>query len=243
MQFRTIATAQRRPHPATLALKRCLDVVGAIAGLVLLSPVFLIVAIAIKRGTAGPVFFRQQRVGQDGRLFTMVKFRSMTVDAPRRGSALTVRADKRITRVGRFLRESKLDELPQLVNVLVGDMSLVGPRPEVPEFMRFYSPEQRETIVSMRPGLTDYAAILFRDESALLDQSGDPIDVYRRLIMPIKFRHYERYSHEIGMMTDLRIILATALLLTIGRAPSWLRIEGELLAPPVLQGDGAAAGT
>jgi lipopolysaccharide/colanic/teichoic acid biosynthesis glycosyltransferase len=243
MQFRTIATAQRRPHPATLALKRCLDVVGAIAGLVLLSPVFLIVAIAIKRGTAGPVFFRQQRVGQDGRLFTMVKFRSMTVDAPRRGSALTLRADKRITRVGRFLRNSKLDELPQLVNVLVGDMSLVGPRPEVPEFMRFYSPEQRATIVSMRPGLTDYAAILFRDESALLDQSGDPIDVYRRLIMPIKFRHYERYSHEIGMMTDLRIILATALLLTIGRAPSWLRIEGELLAPPVLQGDGAAAGT
>jgi lipopolysaccharide/colanic/teichoic acid biosynthesis glycosyltransferase len=243
MQFRTIATAQRRPHPATLALKRCLDVVGAIAGLVLLSPVFLIVAIAIKRGTAGPVFFRQQRVGQDGRLFTMVKFRSMTVDAPRRGSALTLRADKRITRVGRFLRNSKLDELPQLVNVLVGDMSLVGPRPEVPEFMRFYSPEQRATIVSMRPGLTDYAAMLFRDESALLDQSGDPIDVYRRLIMPIKFRHYERYSHEIGMMTDLRIILATALLLTIGRAPSWLRIEGELLAPPVLQGDGAAAGT
>jgi lipopolysaccharide/colanic/teichoic acid biosynthesis glycosyltransferase len=109
--------------------------------------------------------------------------------------------------------------------------------------MRFYSPEQRATIVSMRPGLTDYAAMLFRDESALLDQSGDPIDVYRRLIMPIKFRHYERYSHEIGMMTDLRIILATALLLTIGRAPSWLRIEGELLAPPVLQGDGAAAGT
>jgi lipopolysaccharide/colanic/teichoic acid biosynthesis glycosyltransferase len=227
----------------TIALKRCLDVVGAIAGLVLLSPVFLIVAIAIKRGTAGPVFFRQQRVGQDGRLFTMVKFRSMTVDAPRRGSALTLRADKRITRVGRFLRNSKLDELPQLVNVLVGDMSLVGPRPEVPEFMRFYSPEQRATIVSMRPGLTDYAAILFRDESALLDQSGDPIDVYRRLIMPIKFRHYERYSHEIGIMTDLRIILATALLLTIGRAPSWLRIEGELLAPPVLQGDGAAAGT
>jgi lipopolysaccharide/colanic/teichoic acid biosynthesis glycosyltransferase len=227
----------------TIALKRCLDVIGAIVGLVLLSPVFLIVAIGIKLDTAGPVFFRQQRVGRDGRLFAICKFRSMTVDAPRRGSALTVRADKRITRVGRFLRQSKLDELPQLVNVLVGDMSLVGPRPEVPEFMRFYSPEQRETIVSMRPGMTDYAAILFRDESALLDQSGDPIDIYRRLIMPIKFSHYERYSRENGILTDLRIIFATALLLTIGRTPSWLRIERELLAPPVLHGDGAAAGT
>lgn len=243
MQLRTIATVQRRPHRATVALKRGLDVVGAIVGLVLLSPVFLIVAIAIKLDTAGPVFFRQQRVGQDGPLFAILKFRSMTVDAPRRGSALTVRDDERITRVGRFLRKSKLDELPQLVNVLVGDMSLVGPRPEVPEFMRFYSPEQRETVISMRPGMTDYAAILFRDESALLDQSADPIDIYRRLIMPIKFSHYERYSREIGILTDLRIILATAFVLTIGRAPSWLRIERELLAPPVLQGDRAASGT
>jgi len=241
MQLRTIALAQKRPRPATVVLKRCLDLVGAIVGLVLLSPVFLIVAIAIKLDTAGPVIFRQQRVGRDGRLFTILKFRSMTVDAPCRGSALTVRADKRITRVGRLLRKSKLDELPQLVNVLVGDMSFVGPRPEVPEFMRFYSPEQRETIVSMRPGLTDYAAILFRDESALLDQSADPIDIYRRLIMPIKFSQCERYRREIGILTDLRSILAMALLLTIGRAPSWVRIERELLAPPVLQGDGDAA--
>jgi lipopolysaccharide/colanic/teichoic acid biosynthesis glycosyltransferase len=241
MQLRTHAVAHRRPPPAA-ALKRCLDLAGAIVGLVVLSPVFLIVAIAIKLDSAGPVLFRQQRVGLDGRLFTILKFRSMTVDAPRRGSALTVRADTRITRIGRFLRRSKLDELPQLVNVLVGDMSLVGPRPEVPEFMRFYSPDQRETIVSMRPGLTDYAAILFRDESELLDQSGDPIDIYRRLIMPIKFSHYERYSRESGVLTDLRIILATALLLTIGRAPPWLRIERGLLAPPALQGDGAAAG-
>jgi lipopolysaccharide/colanic/teichoic acid biosynthesis glycosyltransferase len=225
-----------------MVVKRCLDVVGAIVGLVLLLPVFVIVAVAIRRDSAGPVFFRQQRVGRGGRLFAMFKFRSMTVDAPRRGSALTVRADRRITRVGRFLRQSKLDELPQLVNVLIGDMSLVGPRPEVPEFMRFYSPEQRAIIVSMRPGMTDYAAILFRDESALLDQNGDPIEIYRRLIMPIKFRHYERYSREIGIMTDLRIILATALLLTIGRVPSWLGIERELLARPVLQGDRAAAG-
>jgi lipopolysaccharide/colanic/teichoic acid biosynthesis glycosyltransferase len=243
MRHRTIAIARPGPGPATIVAKRCLDIVGALVGLVLLSPVFVMVAVAIKRDSTGPVFFRQQRVGRDGRLFGILKFRSMTVDAPRRGSALTVRADKRITRVGRFLRKSKLDELPQLVNVLVGDMSLVGPRPEVPEFMCFYSPEQREIIVSMRPGMTDYAAILFRDESALLDQTQDPIEVYRRLIMPVKFRHYERYSREIGILTDLRIIVATALSLTIGRVPSWLGIERELLAPPALQGDRAAAGS
>jgi lipopolysaccharide/colanic/teichoic acid biosynthesis glycosyltransferase len=97
--------------------------------------------------------------------------------------------------------------------------------------------------VSMRPGMTDYASILFRDESALLDQSGDPIEIYRRHIMPIKFSHYERYSREVGVVTDLRIILATTLLLTVGQVPSWLGIERELLAAPVLQGDGAAAGT
>ena len=226
----------------TMAAKRCLDVVGAVVGLVLLSPVFAIVAIAIRLDTAGPVFFRQQRVGRDGRLFAIFKFRSMSVDAPRRGSALTVRADVRITRTGRFLRKSKLDELPQLVNVLVGDMSLVGPRPEVPQFMRFYSPEQRAIIVSMRPGMTDYAAILFRDESTLLDQTEDPIEVYRRLIMPVKFSHYERYSREIGILTDLRIILATVLSLTTGRVPSWLGIKRELLAAPVLPGRSRCSG-
>ncbi len=232
----------RLPSLATMTLKRCLDVIGSIAGLILLSPVFLVVAIAIKLDSAGPVFFRQQRVGKHNRLFPIIKFRSMTADAPRRGSALTVRADRRITPVGRLLRKSKLDELPQLANVLVGDMSLVGPRPEVPEFMAFYTPEQRDTIVSMRPGMTDYAAILFRDESALLDQAGDPVDLYRREIMPIKFSHYERYSREIGVLTDLRIILATTLLLAMGQVPSSLGIERELLAPPVLRGNGAAAG-
>jgi lipopolysaccharide/colanic/teichoic acid biosynthesis glycosyltransferase len=222
------------PSPAALALKRALDVAGSAAGLVLLLPVFLVIAIVIKLDSPGSVFFRQERVGRGGRLFRIFKFRSMIADASHRGTALTVRADKRITRVGEFLRRSKLDELPQLVNVLAGDMSLVGPRPEVPEFMTFYTAEQRAVITSMRPGMTDYAAILFRDESALLDQGGDPVDIYRREIMPLKFAYYERYSREIEIVNDLRIVLATMLLLVAGRIPRWLGIECELRAPMLL---------
>jgi lipopolysaccharide/colanic/teichoic acid biosynthesis glycosyltransferase len=210
----------------TLALKRVLDVAGSVLGLVILSPVFAITALAIKLDSPGPVFFRQERSGRHGLLFRICKFRSMTVTAS--GSALTVRADKRVTRVGAFLRKTKLDELPQLINVLSGDMSLVGPRPEVPEFMRYYSPEQSAVILSMRPGMTDYAAILFRDESALLNEDEDPVSVYRHLIMPIKFAYYERYSREIGVLNDLRIILATVLLLATGHVPQWLGIESEL---------------
>jgi lipopolysaccharide/colanic/teichoic acid biosynthesis glycosyltransferase len=121
------------------------------------------------------------------------------------------------------------------MNVLAGDMSLVGPRPEVPEFMTFYTAEQRAIITSMRPGITDYAAILFRDESSLLDQSGDPVDIYRREIMPLKFVYYERYSREIEILNDLRIILATMILLAVGRLPRWLGLEHELRSPPLLR--------
>ncbi len=120
-----------------------------------------------------------------------------------------------------------MDELPQLLNVLWGSMSLVGPRPEVPEFMKFYTPEQRAIILSMRPGITDYASILFRDENSLLDQNCDPVDVYRYRIMPIKFLYYERYSREVGVVNDLRIILATVLMLVLARqrVPQWLYRE------------------
>jgi lipopolysaccharide/colanic/teichoic acid biosynthesis glycosyltransferase len=215
-----------------MALKRGLDVVGSLAGLALLWPLLLVVAVAIKLDSPGPVFFRQQRVGRNDRPFRIFKFRSMTVDAPSRGSALTVHADKRITRVGAFLRRSKLDELPQLINVLVGDMALVGPRPEVPQFMDFYPPEQRALMVSIRPGMTDFAAILFRDESSLLDQASDPINVYRYQIMPLKFRYYRRYRNELNNLTDLRLILATILLLVSPRAPRWLGIESELPVSP-----------
>lgn len=214
-----------------MALKRLLDVAGSALGLLLLLPVLAIVAVIVKLDSPGPIFFRQERVGLGGRSFRIFKFRSMAVDAARAGTALTVRADPRITRAGMFLRSNKLDELPQLINVLAGDMSIVGPRPEVPEFMKFYTPDQRAIILSMRPGITDYAAILFRDESSLLDRERDPIDVYRREIMPAKFAYYERYSREIGVLNDLRIILATVLLLVVGRIPPQLGIECKLSLP------------
>src|SRR6266699_584298 len=120
-----------------------------------------------------------------------------------------------------------------LLPVLAGDMSIVGPRPEVPEFMKFYTPDQRAIVLSIRPGITDYAAILFRDESSLLDQERDPIDVYRREIMPAKFAYYERYSREIGELNDLRIILATILLLVAGQVPHWLGVEYRQRMPPL----------
>jgi lipopolysaccharide/colanic/teichoic acid biosynthesis glycosyltransferase len=222
-----------RPSPTTMALKRAIDIVGALLGLVLLSPVFAAVAILIRLDSRGPVFFRQERVGRGGRPFDIFKFRSMRVGAARMGVALTVHQDKRVTRFGAILRRSKLDELPQLINVLAGDMSLVGPRPEVPEFIKYYAPEQRAIILSTKPGMTDYAAIRFRDESALLDSGRDPVEVYRHEIMPTKFIYYERYSRQIGVLSDLRIILATVLLLVAGRVPHWLGMEDELQAVPV----------
>jgi lipopolysaccharide/colanic/teichoic acid biosynthesis glycosyltransferase len=212
------------PSHGTMAVKRMLDVVGSAFGLLVLLPVLAVIAIIIKIDSRGPIFFRQERVGLRGRPFRIFKFRSMKVGAERAGTALTVRADTRITRVGQFLRRTKLDELPQLINVLAGDMSIVGPRPEVPEFMKFYTPTQRAIILSLRPGITDYAAILFRDESSLLDGRRDPIEVYRREITPVKFGYYERYSGEVGLLNDLRIILATILLLVTGQVPHWLGI-------------------
>jgi lipopolysaccharide/colanic/teichoic acid biosynthesis glycosyltransferase len=219
------------PSHRTMAAKRMLDVVGSALGLLLLLPVLPLVAVIIKLDSPGPIFFRQERVGRGGRSFRIFKFRSMVVGAARAGTALTVRGDTRITRTGMLLRSSKLDELPQLINVLVGDMSIVGPRPEVPEFMKFYTPDQRAFILSMRPGITDYAAILFRDESSLLDPNSDPVEVYRHRIMPIKFAYYERYGRQIGVLNDLRIILATILLLVMGRVPLLLGIECKL--PPM----------
>jgi lipopolysaccharide/colanic/teichoic acid biosynthesis glycosyltransferase len=221
------------PSPITMTLKRAIDIVGALVGLVLLSPVFAVVAVIIRFDSRGPVFFRQERVGRGGRPFGIFKFRSMSVGAAGMGAALTVHEDKRVTPFGGFLRRRKLDELPQLINVLAGDMSLVGPRPEVPEFIKYYAPEQRAIILSMKPGMTDYAAIRFRDESALLDSGRDPIEVYRHEIMPAKFIYYARYSRQIDVLNDLRIIFATVLLLVAGRVPHWLGMEDEVQAVPV----------
>jgi lipopolysaccharide/colanic/teichoic acid biosynthesis glycosyltransferase len=216
------------PPRSTMIVKRAFDVAASAAGLLVLLPLFIAVAVSIKFDSPGPIFFRQERVGWRGRPFRIFKFRTMVAEAEKAGPALTVRDDKRITAIGIFLRSSKLDELPQLLNVLSGDMSIVGPRPEVPDFMQFYTPQQCALVVSMRPGLTDYAALCFHDESSMLDGESDPIETYRNKIMPIKFALYERYSREIGALTDLRLILATCFLLITGRIPTIGGITHEL---------------
>jgi lipopolysaccharide/colanic/teichoic acid biosynthesis glycosyltransferase len=212
----------------TFALKRLVDVLGSALGLLVLWPLLVGIAIAIRVDSPGPALFRQERIGKGGQPFRIFKFRSMVAGAPQTGPAITIRADTRITRVGGFLRRTKLDELPQLINVLLGDMSLVGPRPEVQAFMKLYTPEQRAIILSLRPGMTDYAAILFRDESSLLDGRNDPIKIYQREIMPIKFAYYERYSRDVGLVNDIRIIAATVSLLAFRHVPRAFGIEHEL---------------
>jgi lipopolysaccharide/colanic/teichoic acid biosynthesis glycosyltransferase len=217
------------PSRLTLALKRFLDILGSVGGLVILSPLLLAIAVAIRLDSPGRVFFRQERIGRHGRVFRIFKFRTMVAAAPDLGSALTVRDDKRITRVGAILRRLKVDELPQLINVLIGDMSLVGPRPEVAQFMNLYSPEQRAIILSLRPGITDYASILFRDESALLDGVGDPVATYQHVIMPIKFTYYECYVRDVSLVNDLRIIAMTIWLMLFKRVPAGFAVEQQLV--------------
>ncbi|NNJ74711.1 MAG: sugar transferase [Anderseniella sp.] len=221
--------AATNPSLLTLALKRLFDFVVSGLAVVALLPLFLVVAAAVKFDSPGPVFFRQSRVGRGGHLFRIFKFRTMVDGASRTGTALTVQDDPRVTRLGAFLRARKIDELPQLFNVFVGSMSFVGPRPEVPEYMEFYSREQRAIILSMRPGITDYAAVLFRDENKMLDCESDPVNVYRYRIMPIKFALYDRYSREIGLLTDLRLIFGTVALLISSKNLGWVEIDRDLL--------------
>ncbi len=162
------------------------------------------------------------RVGRGGVPFAIHKFRTMVVGAPSIGGKLTVGRDPRITRIGAVLRRHKLDELPQLLDILDGHMSLVGPRPEVPELMAQHGAEHVAVITSVRPGLTDDASILFRDEGVLLAAAPDPETYYREVIIPIKYGYYERYLGELGFANDLRIIAATAILLVTGRIPAAL---------------------
>ena len=176
--------------------KRIFDLVFAIPGLLILMPVFVVVAVWIKMDSSGPVFFRQQRVGKSGQLFSIYKFRTMVVNAESMGAKVTVGDDPRITQSGNFLRKYKLDELPQLFNVLTGDMSLVGPRPEVPEYVEYWPISVRDLVLSVPPGITDFASIEFRNENELLEDVSDPVDTYVRDILPIKLRYYERYVRE-----------------------------------------------
>lgn len=193
-------------------VKRGFDALVALAALLALWPLGLVLALAIKLDSPGPVFFRQERVGRHGRLFRIHKFRTMRTAAA--GSAcaplITAAGDARITRVGRVLRRHKLDELPQLIDVLRGRMGLVGPRPEVPCYMALYPPEARRAILSVRPGITDPASIAFRNEEALLAAAADPHRFYIDTLMPLKQRLYLDYvARPASLRRDLAIVLRT----------------------------------
>lgn len=189
--------------------KRLFDVLLAAAGVILFSPLLLAVAVWIRIDSPGPVLFRQQRVGRHGRLFRIHKFRTMRIDQPGTAPQITVGADPRITRAGRLLRRSKLDELPQLFDVLAGSMSIVGPRPEVPRYVAMYPADVRDKVLSVRPGITDPASIEYRDENALLACAADPERVYVEEVMPAKLLLAVRYVERASLATDLRLIGAT----------------------------------
>ncbi|HID48791.1 MAG TPA: sugar transferase [Chromatiales bacterium] len=192
-----------------MTLKRAFDLFVTIPGLILLAPFMLGIAIAIKLIDTGPVLFRQTRIGRSGKPFTIYKYRTMVPDAERMGDRITIGQDSRITRVGKFLRRYKLDELPQLFNVLKGDMSLVGPRPEVPEYIEYYPEADKNLVLSVRPGITDLASIEFRNENLLLMTADDPVREYTQNILPRKIELYKRYIQERSLWFDILIIMKT----------------------------------
>jgi lipopolysaccharide/colanic/teichoic acid biosynthesis glycosyltransferase len=189
--------------------KRIFDWLASGLGLLVLSPVLLALALWIKLDSPGPVFFRQERVGQGGRVFRIHKFRTMVSDAERRGLQITVGADARVTRVGQWLRKYKLDELPQLLDVWLGHMSLVGPRPEVPRYVACYPADVRDVVLSVRPGITDRASIEFKDENEILGRAADPHLAYVNEVLPIKQRYYVAYVESRSFWGDIAIIFAT----------------------------------
>ena len=199
----------RYPAASTVS-KRLFDLVLAALGLVLLAPLFLLVAVWIKLDSPGPVFFRQERVGRGGAPFRIHKFRTMRQrPAGSHDPLITVGDDPRITRAGAWLRHSKLDELPQLIDVLTGHMSLVGPRPEVPRYVALYPEALRAKVLSVRPGITDLASVEYLDESRRLARASDPEREYIEVVMPTKLRAAARYVDQMSLGTDLRVLVAT----------------------------------
>jgi len=196
--------------------KRVMDLLFALGGLILFSPLMLTIAVAIKLDSPGPVFFRQERVGRHGKPFRIHKFRTMVDCAEQQGRQITVGQDARITRVGRWIRDRRFDELPQLIDVLKGDMSIVGPRPEVPRYVAMYSPEVREKVLSVKPGITDPASLAFRNEAELLARAEDPEREYVEVIMPRKLQHAMAYAERASVWTDLMLIGRTLRVLATG---------------------------
>ena len=197
--------------------KRLFDLVAAGLGLLLLSPLLVGIALWVRFNSPGPALYRQERVGRYGRLFRIHKFRTMTHDDSTGVMQITVGADPRITPAGKMLRRTKLDELPQLWDVLVGDMSLVGPRPEVPKYVALYPDTLRDKVLSVRPGMTDRASIEYREENELLARAADPERVYIEIVMPAKLRYAAEYVDRRSMWTDLCLIGATVQALWIRR--------------------------
>lgn len=189
-------------------MKRVFDLLFSSIGLFLLQPLFVVTAIMIKVDSAGPVFFRQERIGKNFRRFMIYKFRTMVVNAEKKGLRITSGGDHRVTKVGRILRKFKIDELPQLYNVLKGDMSLVGPRPEVEEYVILYEEDYRE-ILKRRPGITDVSSIIFREEEAVLQNQVDPEGYYKKILLPEKIRLAKEYIQKSSFSYDLKLVLNT----------------------------------
>lgn len=187
---------------------RLFDILFSVLGLILLSPIFIVLYIIIRTGSKGGAFYVQERIGKDGKPFMLYKFRTMHVGSDSEGLLTIGKDDNRITRVGNFLRKTKIDELPQLLNVLKGDMSLVGPRPEVRKYVDLYTEEQRK-VLSVRPGITDYASIEYVNENELLSKASDPDRVYIEEVMPDKIKLNMKYLEHYTMQEYFRIIFLT----------------------------------
>jgi lipopolysaccharide/colanic/teichoic acid biosynthesis glycosyltransferase len=197
-----------RELTSTIVMKRGFDIVASMIGLICFLPLLLLLAILIKLDSTGPVFFKQERIGKGFRPFLIYKFRTMVKDAPALGSPITFGNDSRITRAGRILRKVKLDELPQLINVLKGDMSFVGPRPEVHQYVEVYRADYAE-ILAVRPGITDLASLKYRDEAAILGQSETPEAEYVRRVLPDKIKLAKEYIQRSSLIFDLSVIWRT----------------------------------
>ena len=213
-------------------LKRTLDIVASALGLALLWPLLLAIALLIKLDSAGPVFFRQVRVGRHGNPFRIFKFRTMSHVQAAGAPQLTVGPDARITRIGHWLRRTKLDELPQLIDVLRGSMSLVGPRPEVPHYVEQYPAASRERVLSVRPGITDFASVHYRNESDLLARAADPEREYLDVILPSKLRYAMHYVDNVSLADDLRVLgltLRTVFVPTLPTSRRWLAMNDSKL--------------
>jgi len=189
-------------------LKRLFDIIFSALGLTICLPLFAVVAVLIKAGSKGPVFFAQERVGRDFKPFRLYKFRTMVVDAPSKGLLITTGGDSRVTPLGRFLRKTKVDELPQLVNVLKGNMSIVGPRPEVEKYVDRYKKDYAE-ILKVRPGITDSASLKFRNEEAVLKEQEDPEEYYVNVLLPEKIELAKQYVKTTSFTNDLKLIILT----------------------------------